>query len=153
VPNWCSNIVEISSNSTADLDAVMALIGNTDEPFNAIFPRAPDEDWYDWSIANWGTKWDASDFSISRDSDDHITLTFDTAWSPSLGVTGRLADRFPSLEIRHFYEEPGMAFNGCAVFADGAMGSDECRDMGENDMPETEDGEENPNYVPLTERF
>lgn len=153
MPNWCYNIVEISSDSAADLDAVMALIGSTDEPFNAIFPRPPDEDWYDWSIANWGTKWDAEGFHIYRDDSNAIMMTFDTAWSPSLGVTGRLADRFPSLEIRHIYEEPGMAFTGCATFSNGLMISDDCRDMDSNDMEYNEDGEENPDFVPLSDRF
>ena len=153
MPNWCGNIVEIASNNTADMDGVMALLGNTNEPFAAIFPCPPDEDWYDWNTTNWGTKWDATGFSISRDSDDHITLIFDTAWAPSLGVTGRLADRFPSLEIRHLYEEPGMCFNGCATFAKGRMTGDECRDMTDNDLEINEDGEENPDFVCLSDRF
>jgi len=153
MPNWCYNVVEITSDSVTDLDAVMAMLAKEENPFNAIFPRPPDQDWYDWSIANWGTKWDAEGFHIYREGKDLIVMTFDTAWAPSLGVTERLADRFPSLEIVHFYEEPGCCFTGYANFSNGMMAGDYCRDMDENDMPEKEDGDENPNYLPLTERF
>jgi len=66
----------------------------------------------------------------------------------------RLAERFPSLHFRLFYEESGMAFTGCATFDDGRMIADDCRDMdADTDCEITEDGEENTNFIPLTKRF
>jgi len=38
--------------------------------------------WYDFNIANWGTKWDAYEISIEDFDDDSLTITFDTAWCP-----------------------------------------------------------------------
>lgn len=35
--------------------------------------------WYDWSRANWGTKWNACHIELSKD-DDSLTYDFDTAW-------------------------------------------------------------------------
>lgn len=152
MPNWCTNIVEIDSAVSSDLDAVMAMLDGVENPFEIIFPMPPGEDWYDWCNANWGTKWDASSFQINRYG-DNITMTFDTAWAPSLGVTAALADRFPSLNIQHFYEEPGMAFTGRATFEDGRMTADDCRDMTDEDMFFDEEGNEKDDYVPLLERF
>jgi hypothetical protein len=37
--------------------------------------------WYTWSVANWGTKWDAYSKSWERVSDTEALLIFDTAWS------------------------------------------------------------------------
>lgn len=37
-------------------------------------------DWYDWCVKNWGTKWGDYNTEIYR-RDDHIFLTFTTAWS------------------------------------------------------------------------
>ena len=152
MPNWCYNTVNVTSEKPADLDAVMRLLGNTDEPFMAIMPRPESVDWYDWNNAHWGCKWDADNFSISRHGDS-IIMTFDTAWAPSIGVTAALADKFPSLEISHSYEEPGMAFTGCAKFSGGTKYFDEERDMESCDSSENEDGEENPDFIPLDERF
>jgi hypothetical protein len=153
MPNWCTNIVKISSGSERDLDALFTLLKDTDEPFAVVFPQ-PDfegeDDWYDWNIANWGTKWDADGFSISRNKDGTIEMAFATAWSPSIGVTARMAKDFPSLQIAHFYEEPGMCFEGVATFEGGSMIGDE-----ERRMPEFDSEEESDEYfnTPLDERL
>lgn len=52
--------------------------------------------WYEWSIANWGTKWNA--YSTKRVSD--TTVRFETAWSmPSKAITA-LAAIYPDETIR-----------------------------------------------------
>jgi len=57
----------------------------------------------------WGTKWfDGEDFESRGTS---ATLTFDTAWSPSLPVTLEMSRRF-NLKIKHSYEESGCNFEG-----------------------------------------
>ncbi len=52
--------------------------------------------WYEWSIAEWGTKWNA--YSITRIND--TTIKFQTAWNAPLKWLARLADKFPSEEIK-----------------------------------------------------
>jgi hypothetical protein len=42
------------------------------------------KNWHDWNTENWGTKWNAygqDEKSIAR-TEDTLTLTFQTAWSP-----------------------------------------------------------------------
>ena len=152
MPNWCTNIVEIVSGNDRDLDGVMSLLTDATEPFALIIPRPDNADAYAWQVSNWGTKWEAGGFDIHR-SGSHIVMNFSTAWSPSVMVTAALADKFPSLEIRHLYEEPGMGFTGCARFGEGRQFSDDCRDITDKESRWDEDGEENEDFVELSDRF
>lgn len=69
--------------------------------------------WYDWSIANWGTKWSPdSDVIVNIHDDDFIRYEFDTAWSPPSGIYRILVDRYPDLIISWLYNEPGAGFAG-----------------------------------------
>jgi hypothetical protein len=68
-------------------------------------------DWYDWSVANWGTKWNA--YSLKQISDDPFVIVFDTAWSPPEPVFHALAERFPNLGIHC------VSFDECWNFAAG----------------------------------
>jgi len=151
MPNWCANVVRVTDGSERELAAVYDLLKDTENPFAAILPRpqSAEDDWYEWNIANWGTKWDASDFFITRHDDGTLDMTFNTAWSPSLEVTRQLSEDFPSLQIRHFYEECGMCFEGVAAFAGGEM-QDNCRDM-----PSFDTDEETEEYLntPLEDRL
>lgn len=52
--------------------------------------------WYEWSIQNWGTKWNAYGFG-DRDTND--TIYFETAWSAPLPVLEKLAEKFPDVII------------------------------------------------------
>lgn len=154
MPNWCNNILEINSGSERDLAGVAALLCDNDTPFQSIHPVPEGVDAYDWRIDNWGTKWDADSFDVNLCPDGTLSANFDTAWSPPIGVMTRLAERFPSLSFRLFYEEGGAGFTGCATFEGGRMIVDECRDIeAKTDWECNEDEEENPNFIPLTERF
>jgi hypothetical protein len=37
------------------------------------------DNWYDWSIMNWGTKWNACDTNVELNK-NVLSYTFDTAW-------------------------------------------------------------------------
>ena len=37
------------------------------------------DNWYDWSIMNWGTKWNACDVTVEQ-NENVLNYTFDTAW-------------------------------------------------------------------------
>lgn len=52
--------------------------------------------WYDWSVQNWGTKWNAYDINQLSPT----CVRFDTAWSPPLQVIATLAQRFPTETVR-----------------------------------------------------
>ena len=48
--------------------------------------------WYEWQTRNWGTKWNAYEGSYEVNSPTVISLQFDTAWAPPLGVFSALRD-------------------------------------------------------------
>jgi len=75
------------------------------------------KNWYDWCVAEWGTKWD-----IGRTSEhDHLaeiddgdwptmTLSFESAWSPPVKAYEKLWNM--GFIITASYYEPGCGFCG-----------------------------------------
>ena len=124
------------------------------------FSNHPDN-WYNWNINNWGTKWSAGEVWNDRIDDDgkvdgHTSYNFDTAWSPAEPVVAALAEKFPTLRIAHRYCEAGMGYAGEVLYADGAEIRREDYDMGQ--MPDgafTEDWDRDYDKVPMNamERF
>ena len=70
-----------------------------------------DDRWYNWRVANWGTKWDCYDLSIDQDEQE-LNLEFNTAWSPPEEICYALKRKFEDADIQWFYDEPGMEFAG-----------------------------------------
>ncbi len=124
------------------------------------FSNHPDN-WYNWNITNWGTKWSAAEVWNDRIDDDgkvdgHTSYNFDTAWSPAEPVVAALAEKFPTLRIAHRYCEAGMGYAGEVLYADGAEIRREEYDMGQvPDDAFTEDYERDYDKVPMNamERF
>lgn len=52
-------------------------------------------DWYEWSYANWGTKWNGSDYEEIRVSNDLQGISFDTAWACPVPVLLELSKYTP----------------------------------------------------------
>jgi hypothetical protein len=79
--------------------------------------------WYDWNIANWGTKWNNSDDGVHVDmiSDSNLLYNFDTAWSPPIPVVEALVENFPKLNFLLDFEEPGMSFWGEMEWQNGDL--------------------------------
>ena len=122
MPNWCANIVEISGPASIirKLDTG-AREGNL---FESLYPRPSEEEdnWYDWNINNWGTKWDTTaDVNSLMEPNDigvaSISLTFDTAWSPPVEWYTYITEHY-GVYVSAFYHEPGMEFVG--KWQDGA---------------------------------
>ncbi len=57
------------------------------------------DNWYDWSIKNWGTKWNAYNVTMERPSDNEVCYLFDTAWGDPRPVYDALGAKFPDLCI------------------------------------------------------
>jgi len=80
---------------------------------------------WNWNIANWGTKWSAAEVYSSYGEEGviggKITYDFDTAWSPPVPVIEALADKFPTLNFSHYYCEGGMGYAGAAFYSDGKV--------------------------------
>lgn len=80
------------------------------------------KDWYDWSIANWGTKWNAYSFQLVKEDENSLTVQFDTAWSTPEPIWDKL-------------EELGFEVNG--VWLDEGGGEDIIGDGGEWSLERT----------------
>lgn len=74
------------------------------------------KNWYDWSIAEWGTKWNASAFDLCDEWEDEyekvIMLRFDTAWSPPMGWLQKATDKFPLIRFEMDVTEESDMFMG-----------------------------------------
>jgi hypothetical protein len=68
------------------------------------------KDWYDWSVNNWGTKWNASDSYV-----DGNTLHFQTAWSVPEPVLIKLSELFPKINILVKFADEDIGSN-CGEF-------------------------------------
>ena len=61
--------------------------------------------WYEWNIANWGTKWNSVNSSF--DEKYPCSISFDTAWSAPEPIFQKMCEMFPNAEITFHcdYEE------------------------------------------------
>ena len=72
--------------------------------------------WYDWSIKNWGTKWNSYD---TWKGDDH-GFQFSTAWSAPHPVLDALAKKYPDVRITHEWADEDIGQNcGRCEFENG----------------------------------
>ena len=74
--------------------------------------------WYEWSIANWGTKWNSYDNNLI----DENSISFDTAWSTPFPVIQKLAEGFPELTFEVKFADEDIGSNcGIYVFDNGNL--------------------------------
>jgi hypothetical protein len=79
-------------------------------------PYSPDN-WYDWNVRNWGTKWDVAvspdeafpdtrmeDYEVSGDFAS-VMYHFQTAWSPPIEALQELSKQYPDVCFTYRYEE------------------------------------------------
>lgn len=141
MPNWCSNTLSVSAYEEGSMNEFYDFLerikgldeeGNTsDFSFHSLVPRPKDEeDWYHWNIANWGTKWDVSEVSVSVE-EEYAYFNFQTAWSPPEVWVRKIAPMFPNLTLQLTYHEGGMGFAGKLVmegeeiFEDFSVGTED----------------------------
>jgi hypothetical protein len=160
MPNWCSNRVSIEHDDHRMIRRV-ALAFKNHNLLNEFIP-IPDElkegadplaeltnpaftdiergrrirygyaDWYDFAVAEWGTKWDVGgdDSCITVSEDEHNAyLYFDSAWSPPVAAYEKLETL--GFKIYALYYEPGEGFagiweNGSDEYYDIPASSKEC---------------------------
>lgn len=69
-------------------------------------------DWYSWSIANYGTKWNSygyDDFPKYQEGSDMIK--FLTAWSPPYPVLEKLSEMYPDVTFSHQWADEDFGHN------------------------------------------
>lgn len=127
MPNWCLNRLTIEHE---DRSKVMEFVhaykeGNACDhyiptPKNDKGELFDDRDhpdyWYDYNVSNWGTKWDIGSNNGEMYGlhptvvGNQATMSFDSAWSPPLGLYRRLVEL--GFKVDATYWEPGMGFAG-----------------------------------------
>ncbi len=144
MPNWCNNVIKITGEKK-HIDAFMKYIKKNGGKFEfQMFAPYPEEyqkldDIYfkakedheptlpksgyeqggaSWINRNWGTKWNVvkDDVSFSRKNAKTFVVFFLTAWSPAEPIAKAISKMFPELLVRIDYSEPGMQFEGHAVY-------------------------------------
>jgi hypothetical protein len=119
MPNWCDNLVTLRHSDKTKIDALeQELLKEDPRVFNSLRPIPADkeEDWYDWNVSNWGTKWDASVHDWGRD-DNEIWISFDSAWSPPTTLYEFLLES--GWDVSAYYHEGGMGYCGKFTTEDG----------------------------------
>lgn len=137
MPNHCYGSLTVIANDET-LSKILKTVHGTGEQsdnpfdFNKIVPM-PDyvydgplgdkeikqygkNNWYDWSIHNWGTKWNSCDATFF---DDDNCFRFWTAWSPCSPVIQKLSEMFPDARFEYEYCEPGCGFRGIEIYKNG----------------------------------
>ena len=137
MPNWCSNHLQISGNKEVIQKITKECEGGKGQRLFSLFYPVPEElnytvghppsktdeemfelekkygskNWYEWSIKNWGCKWDACDIDIQESNDVFIHLCFNTLCGPPTDFYTKLANDY-KVEIFATYTENGMSFCG-----------------------------------------
>ena len=132
MPNWCLNKLTVSHPEMDKVDRFESAYMRSDlcETFlpepkddegNPIVGADYDEngdfkmpDWWLWRTSNWGVKWDVG---YDKDTgleptrvENEVSVSFDSAWSPPLGLYERL--KVLGYTVKAYYFEPGMCFAG-----------------------------------------
>lgn len=99
------------------------------EKYEANIAKYGYSTWYDWRVANWGTKWDARVEEFNDNNPKQTYVYFETAWSPPVEFLKWFVDQYPKAYFRNEYDEEGMSFEGFTEnsLKDGFV--DECYDM------------------------
>jgi len=147
MPNWCSNHITVRGTDQAEIqrlakafsdgglchavipcpqdltNTVSGFLGSGDEQAaleaktKANIEKYGYGNWYDFQVANWGTKWDVTCDSVEIDEDGlGFSGTFESAWSPPIRIAEALVEQ--GFEVTLYYYEPGMGFVG--KFEDGS---------------------------------
>lgn len=115
MPNWCMNDLRISGDTEEILRFIEDNKTDGEFCFKTLFPEpeyANPEDWYEWRVKNWGTKWDVDgNVDVSKIDDDLYRLYFTTAWSPPVHWFETVVKNYPTLKFELNAGEPGMGWH------------------------------------------
>ena len=120
MPNWCSNRATITGPAPVIDEIKLKLDQDNPELLAWMVPQPNfegDQDWYQWNINNWGTKWDISDVYIDNAAEpDTIEFSFSTAWAPPVEAFHTWAMSDGRVQFSLEYWEPGCGFVGTTAY-------------------------------------
>ena len=153
MPNWCDNQITITGPNSV-IDKIEKIVKEDDSHKNTgllnFFKPMPKElegttspsssadkpqpmvegfdNWYDWRVENWGTKWEVCEFyGVDRqhlnDSLDESTISFafSSAWSPPINAYEQFLIDNENCSLKAYYYE-----GGCDFMGEWDNGSDDC---------------------------
>ena len=154
MPNWCDNQITITGPNSV-IDKIEEIVKTEDTHENTgllnFFKPMPKElegttspsssakkpqpmvegfdNWYDWRVENWGTKWELCEFyGVDRqylteqtEGESTISFGFSSAWAPPIGAYEKFLENNSDCFIRAYYYEGGCDFMG--LWEDGV---DDC---------------------------
>ena len=98
------------------------------------------DNWYDFNVRNWGTKWDVAvrdgedypETELMEEDETSLAYRFNTAWSPPLPAIEALSAQYPNVEFNLSYEEE-TGWGGEYLFIEGdgteiEVYNNKCRD-------------------------
>jgi len=98
--------------------------------------KYPDGNWYDWSIHNWGCKWNAcsTEYNPPEEGDDFGTLVFNTPWGTPTPVMLEMHNG-KKVDFIHYYTEEANFFRGAVAYTDNLNYPQYCHDPEGNINP------------------
>jgi len=132
MPNWCNNkatFIPVTDEAKQLLKEFAEYLQDLKNPHDArLFgwfcpmPESEKDNWYQWNIANWGTKWDVS-VSIDNIYPQEGIMDFyeDTAWGPPVKFYDFMTEK--GFKVEASYYEPGEGFVG--TYSDGVDDSED----------------------------
>jgi hypothetical protein len=130
MPNHVTNVLSIISDDKVRVQQIFETIqddeiGKYSIDFKKIIPIPHDiyqgelgptekeiygeNNWYDWNIKNWGTKWGA--YAMPSSQSNEKTIYFDTAWSTPFPVIVALSKKFPEETFRLAFADEDRGSN------------------------------------------
>lgn len=115
MPNYITNRLRIEGNEQ-EVNEVLDFLKSEEKErsgknkvidFNNIIPLPVGVDWYEWCIANWGTKWNA----IGTELIDTNVIMFDTAWSGVPELMQKLSSKFPNVTLHYDFADEDFGYN------------------------------------------
>ena len=177
MPNWCINNFRVTTDSSEESRVSLKNFLRENHPktcekfeseadretsgeltFWGACPRpeSEEENWYDWNIENWGTKWDIS-AELQVDNEDELCYQFDSAWGPPIAWFRKVAEKYTLLSFFIEYEEIGCDFWGILEYANGIETREEENDLSTkkyNDFIDSlDEGSDNFIYELYNEKF
>lgn len=149
IPNWCECLLKVTGPAEEIIKFRGAAKGRGPNPapndeedplsLHALVPQPAEfkekgSDWYNWRLANWGTKWDV-DSRIVQEDKELVEYGFDSAWSPPMEWLAKVGPKFPDLSFRLWYAEGGCYFAGVYT-VEGDNASNEEKDYVEAQIEE-----------------
>ena len=122
MPNWVSNGLTIKGTESelTEFSKILKYTreGKTDADILSFhstvpLPESESENWYNWQIANWGTKWDACEIEgeglpfrkYEHSKEFLLGYGFNTAWSMPSEWLVTTSKAYPSLTFNNVWTE------------------------------------------------